>query len=77
MLLAQPAVDPGLATFYERTIDSQIDRESPFSIWGQEPDLEWLQTALQLRGRRRSRWRVAFVPRRRSPAQVAALARRC
>ena len=32
-------LDPGLSTFWERTVSSQVDRDSPFSIWGQEPDL--------------------------------------
>ena len=35
VLLAHPAIDPGLATFWERTAESQLDRESPFSVWGQ------------------------------------------
>jgi len=72
LLLAYPAVDPGLGMFWERTVESQLDRDSPFSIWGQV-DLEWLQTiakvtlvALGIL--------VAFVPRRRSLAQIAALA---
>ena len=71
LLLAHPAVDPGLAEFYDRTVKSQLDRESPFSIWGQT-DLEWLHTiakaavvALGLL--------VAFVPRRRTLVQIAAL----
>ena len=34
-MLALPAIEPGLATFHERTIESQLDRSSPFSIWGQ------------------------------------------
>src|SRR5690606_7303620 len=33
LLLAYPAVDPGLAGFYERTLGSQLGRESPFSVW--------------------------------------------
>ena len=47
IMLALPAVDPGLATFYDRTIHSQIDRDSPFSVWGQDPSLGWLKTAVQ------------------------------
>ena len=35
LMLAHPAIDPGLATFWERTVESQLDRSSPFSIWGQ------------------------------------------
>ncbi len=71
LLLAHPAVDPGLADFYDRTVKSQLDRESPFSIWGQA-DLEWLQTVLKLAVIALA-LAVAFVPRRRSLAQVAAL----
>ncbi len=39
LMFAHPAVDPGLSAFWERTVESQIDRVSPFSIWGQA-DLE-------------------------------------
>ena len=46
-MLALPAIDPGLATFYDRTIESQIDRDSPFSVWGQDELLEWLQTMVK------------------------------
>ena len=31
-----------LADFYDRTIKSQVDRESPFSIWGQVERIERL-----------------------------------
>jgi hypothetical protein len=72
LLLAHPAIDPGLATFYDRTIENQLDRESPFSIWGQEPDLEWLQTAVKV-GALALAVLVAFIPRRRSLSQIAAL----
>ena len=72
-MLILPAVDPGLATFYDRTIKSQIDRTSPFSIWGQESSLEWLQTVVEAFAVGLALL-VAFLPRRRSLAQVAALA---
>ena len=72
LILLQPALDPGLATFYDRTIQNQINRESPFSIWGQEPSLEWLQTVVKL-GAVALAVLVAFVPRRRSLPQIAAL----
>jgi hypothetical protein len=73
LMLVHPAIDPGLPTFWDRTVRSQIERESPFSIWGQEPSLHWLQllvtvlTAVLAAA-------LAFVPRRRTIAQVAALA---
>jgi Glycosyltransferase family 87 len=73
LMLALPAVDPGLGTFYDRTIKSQIDRTSPFSIWGQDDSLEWLQTAVKVVAVGLAVL-VAFVPRRRSLAQIAALA---
>jgi hypothetical protein len=72
-MLALPAVDPGLATFYDRTVKSQVDRTSPFSIWGQDHALEWLQTVVKAFAVALAIL-VAFRPRRRSLAQVAALA---
>lgn len=71
LLLAYPAVDPGLAQFYERTFGSQLGRESPFSIWGQT-DLEWLQTIVKLAVVALG-VALAFVPRQRSLVQIAAL----
>jgi hypothetical protein len=71
LFLAYPAVDPGLSEFYDRTVKSQLDRESPFSIWGQA-DLDWLHTIVKVAvvalgiG-------VAFLPRRRTLVQIAAL----
>ena len=56
----------------DRTIKSQLDRESPFSIWGQT-DLEWLHTLVKI-GAVLLGIAVAFVPRVRSLTQVAALA---
>ena len=41
-----PAIDPGLDTFYDRTIAYQAGRDSPFSIWGQVPSLEPLRIAI-------------------------------
>jgi hypothetical protein len=72
LMLAHPAIDPGLATFWDRTLGSQLDRSSPFSVWGQEPGLEWLQTAIWTAAAALAGF-VAFVPRARSLAQVAAL----
>jgi hypothetical protein len=72
-MLALPAIDPGLATFYDRTVKSQLDRTSPFSVWGQDHSLEWLQTAFKVFAVGLALL-VAFLPRRRSLPQVAALA---
>jgi hypothetical protein len=73
LMLILPAVDPGLGTFYDRTIKSQIDRTSPFSVWGQDHALDWMQTAVTVFAVGLALL-VAFLPRRRSLAQVAALA---
>lgn len=72
LFLAHPAVDPGLADFYDRTIRSQVDRVSPFSIWGQA-DIEWLHTIVKT-GAIALALLVALFPRTRSLTQVAALA---
>ena len=65
--------DGGLPELYERTLGSQLTRESPFSIWGQHPSLRWGQRALSgavvVFG-----LALAFVPRQLSRARVAALA---
>ena len=38
---------PGRRTFFDRTIANQVDRDSPFSVWGQTPSLDWLQVVVQ------------------------------
>ncbi len=72
LLLALPTIDPGLASFYERTVKSQLNRDSPFSIWGQTDSLEWLQTLVKALAIGLAVI-VAFVPRRRSVPRIAAL----
>ena len=72
-MLVHPAIDSGLATFFDRTVVSQLDRNSPFSIWGQVDGLQWLQTAT-LAAAAVLAVAVAFVPRRRDLPRVAALA---
>jgi Glycosyltransferase family 87 len=67
-----PAIDPGLKTFYDRTIASQAGRQSPFSIWGQEPSLEPVRIALLAMTGALSLL-FAFIPRRKSLVQLAAL----
>jgi hypothetical protein len=71
LLAAHPAVDPGLATFWDRTVVSQADRVSPFSVWGQA-DLEWLHRLVEA-GAVALAIAVALVPRRRDLAGIAAL----
>jgi hypothetical protein len=66
-------------TFYERTLKTQVTRESPFSLWdwGQYhargiPDLhvlQWVLEGLLVLGA----VAVAFVPRVKTPLQLAAL----
>jgi hypothetical protein len=67
-----PAINPGLHTFYDRTIAYQSDRDSPFSIWGQVPSLEPLRIAILVATAALSLF-LAFRPRRKSLLQVAAL----
>ena len=71
-VLAWPAIDPGLKTFYERTVAYQAGRDSPFSIWGQVPSLEPLRVAI-LVGTAGLSLLLAFRPRHKSLVQVAAL----
>jgi hypothetical protein len=70
--LLWPALDPGLHTFYDRTIAYQSDRDSPFSIWGQVPSLEPLRIAILAATAALSVF-LAFRPREKSLLQVAAL----
>jgi hypothetical protein len=73
LVMVQTLLDPGLATFVERTISNQVDRDSPFSVWGQAPSLDWLQVVVQAAAAALAIL-VAFVPRRRTLPQIAALA---
>ena len=78
VLLLEPNPLHAARVFWDRTIPSQVNRHSPFSLWDWRqyhaglPDLDWLQKALEallLVG-------VAvatFLPRRKSPLQLAAL----
>jgi hypothetical protein len=79
ILLLEPSVVDAARTFWDRTLGWQLGRESPFSIWdwGQYhargiPDLHLphqVVKALVLAGA----LAAAFVPRRKSPLQLAAL----
>jgi hypothetical protein len=64
--------DGGLRTMYDQTIGFQLTRESPFSVWGQNPGLDPLLWVVKgaVAGLAVA---VAFVPRRRDALQVAAL----
>ncbi len=64
--------DGGLRELYDRTLGYQTGRPSPFSAWGLEPSLAPIQTAVTV-GAGALALAVFFVPRRRTPVQVAAL----
>jgi len=72
LVMLWPAIDPGLHTFYDRTIAYQSDRDSPFSIWGQVPSLEPLRIAILAATGALSLF-LGFRPKRKSLLQVAAL----
>ena len=62
----------GLRLLWDQTIGFQFNRESPFSVWGQNPGLDPVLTVAKVAviGLAIA---VAFVPRRRDVLQVAAL----
>jgi hypothetical protein len=64
--------DGGLQVLWDQTIGFQLSRESPFSVWGQNPGLDPLLWVVKVAvvGLAVA---VAFVPRRRDTVQVAAL----
>jgi hypothetical protein len=79
ILLLEPSVVRAAEDFYHRTLENQIERNSPFSLWdwGQYharglPDLHVVQRVLQVLlvvGA----VAAGFVPRRKTPLQLAAL----
>ena len=64
--------DGGLREFWNTTIGFQIHRTSPLSLWTRAPSLDWLRPLASLAAIALAVV-AAFVPRRRSVAQVAAL----
>ena len=79
ILLLEPDAVEAARTFADRTLGFQLDRESPFSIWGWGqyhaagiPDLHWPQRVLEVAVVAFA-VAVAFVPRRKTPLQLAAL----
>ncbi|HEX2162187.1 MAG TPA: hypothetical protein VHF88_10255 [Thermoleophilaceae bacterium] len=64
--------DGGLRELYDRTLGYQASRRSPFSVWGQIDDGETYRSAMTGLALLLA-VAVAFVPRRKSPLQVAAL----
>jgi hypothetical protein len=79
ILLLEPSVVRAAEDFYHRTLENQIERNSPFSLWdwGQYharglPDLHVVQRVLQVLlvvGA----VAAGFLPRRKTPLQLAAL----
>ena len=65
--------DGGLRDFYDTTLGFHAGRASPFSVWGQEPSLDWLHTVMKVAVAGLA-VAVAVVPRERDTVQVAALA---
>ncbi len=78
ILLLEPDPVHAARVFWDRTLGWQIGRESPFSIWDWRqyraglPDLHLLQRALE-GALLAAAVAFAFVPRRKSPLQLAAL----
>ncbi len=65
--------DGGFGELYDRSLGYQASRGSPFSLWGQAPSLDALQTIAKVLAVALAS-AVFFVPRRRTVIQVAALA---
>ena len=79
VLLLEPSLGDAIQTFWDRTFGFQLDRESPFSIWGWGPyhargipDLSSLRTVVQV-GTIALAGIVTLVPRRKGPLELAAL----
>ena len=79
VLLFEPDLGHALRTFWDRTIGFQLNRESPFSLWGWGqydaagiPDLGWLRIALQPLVVALA-LATAIRPRHRGPLELAAL----
>ena len=79
ILLLEPSLIDAVRTFWERTLAFQLDRESPFSIWGWGqyhargiPDLASLQTVVQVCAIALAGV-AAAIPREKGPLELAAL----
>ena len=64
--------DGGFRELYDRSLGYQASRGSPFSVWGQAPSLDFLQTVTKVAAVALAAT-LFFVPRRRSTVQLAAL----
>jgi Glycosyltransferase family 87 len=65
--------DGGISELYDRTLGYQEERRGWVRLWASFPDLNWLQTLSQLAVAGLA-VAVAFVPRRKTAFQLAALA---
>jgi hypothetical protein len=72
VLLYPVLIKSGLSEFWDRTVGAQLGRDTPFSLWGQNPSLGWLQDVVKVLVAGLAVF-VAFYPRRKSPLQLAAL----
>jgi len=71
VVMTPTIIDPGVSTFWDRTVGNQAGRDSPFSVWGQA-DLDWLHTIVKALAIALAVF-VAFRPKARGPVTVAAL----
>ena len=68
--------DPGLTTFLDRTIAEQLGRDSPFSVWGQDP--RWAGCTRSIKAAVGAlALLVAFLPRRRDLSRSPRWERPC
>src|SRR5204863_3754695 len=65
--------DGGLHEMYDRTLGYQASRSSPFSAWGLAPSIDFLRPVERIAAVALA-VAVALWPRRKTPAQLAALA---
>jgi hypothetical protein len=78
VLLLEPHPIAAAHEFWKRTVPTQVNRQSPFSLWDWRqyhaglPDLKWVQKVLQV-ALVIGAFAAAFLPRRKSPLQLAAL----
>jgi len=72
VLLVPAFLGAGIDVFWERTLEFQRERGSPFSVWGFRGDLDRAQHAVQVAAIALAVV-VAFVPRRRDVVTLSAL----
>lgn len=65
--------DGGISELYDRTLGYQEERRGMVLFWGSFPELNWLQSIVQVAVAALA-VTVAFVPRRKTPVQLVALA---